>query len=56
MDSKRTSRRKFLAGGAAVAGLAATTMQSASGQASASEAHSEKSLKTWSPMASVPAS
>ncbi len=45
MDSKRTSRRKFLAGSAAVAGLAATAMQPASGQASASDAHSEKQLK-----------
>jgi sulfane dehydrogenase subunit SoxC len=45
MNSKRTSRRKFLKSAAAVAGLAATAIESTSAQTSAPEVHSEKDLK-----------
>ncbi len=44
MDSKKPSRRKFLKGGAAVAGLAVGGMAPASGQTAAPEAHSLKDL------------
>jgi sulfane dehydrogenase subunit SoxC len=42
MDSKRPNRRRFLKGGAAMAGLAAGAVQSAKGQAPASEAKPSK--------------
>src|ERR1700720_1554859 len=45
MDSKKTNRRGFLKGGAAVAGLAAGAVQSASGQTPASGAPPKKDLK-----------
>ncbi len=44
MDSKKPSRRGFLKGGAAVAGLAVGGMAPASGQTAAPEAHSLKDL------------
>ena len=42
MDSKKPNRRRFLKGGAAVAGLAAGAVQSASGQTPPSEAPTPK--------------
>src|SRR5713101_9390240 len=45
MDSKKPNRRRFLKGGAAVAGLAAGAVQSARGQAPASEAPPKRNIK-----------
>src|SRR5258708_35453362 len=45
MDSKKPNRRGFLKGGAAVAGLAAGAVQSASGQTPASGTPPKKDLK-----------
>jgi len=45
MESKKPSRRKFLKGGAALAGLASGAIQPTSGQTSASEAPPQKDLK-----------
>jgi sulfane dehydrogenase subunit SoxC len=45
MDSRNTSRRKFLKGGAALAGLAAGAIQPSSGQAPMPEAHPQEDLK-----------
>jgi len=45
MLSKRPNRRRFLKGGAGVAGLAAGAIQSASAQTPASEAHPKKDIK-----------
>src|ERR1700724_1286520 len=45
MDSKKPNRRRFLKGGAAVAGLAAGAVQSASGQTPAPEAPAKKDIK-----------
>ena len=51
MDSKKTNRRGFLKGGAAVAGLAAAAVQSASGQApglgSARQKRSQGADRLW---------
>src|SRR6266852_5172743 len=45
MDSKKPNRRRFLKGGAAVAGFAAGAAQSASGQTPPSESPPKKNIK-----------
>src|SRR5579863_9059643 len=45
MESKKASRRRFLKGGAALAGLAAGAVKSASGQTSRSEANPQEQPK-----------